>query len=241
VLWCAASVVLSWEPALAARRLIFTLMIMGMAAIALLLPKNQRHFSDMMAAMVLAILALCYLGVALEPQPVVHQATDFLEPVHAGEWRGLFFQKNIAGVTMVLFVFVGMFVARARSFGLGALIVLLSAIFLGFTQSETAMAMLPLTLILSAVVARLRRPAPAIALVAALLAGFNLFTIGTVFVEPVRHLVEELLPDHSFTGRIELWQFAVEHVMQHVYLPTSAADRSAAGGSHARTRIFLVS
>jgi len=89
--------------------------------------------------------------------------------------------------------------------------------------------------------ARLRRPAPAIALVAALLAGFNLFTIGTVYVEPVRHLVEELLPDHSFTGRIELWQFAVEHVMQHVYLPTSAADRSAAGGSHARTRIFLVS
>jgi hypothetical protein len=80
VLWCAASVVLSWEPALAARRLIFTLMIMGMAAIVLLLPKNQRHYSDMMAAMVLAILALCYLG-------AVHQATDFVEPEHAGDRR----------------------------------------------------------------------------------------------------------------------------------------------------------
>jgi len=54
VLWFAASVALSWEPALAARRLIFTLMLMGTAAIALLLPKNLRHFSDMMAAMVRA-------------------------------------------------------------------------------------------------------------------------------------------------------------------------------------------
>jgi len=88
-------------------------------------------------------------------------------------------------------------------------------IFLGFTQSNTAMAMLPLTLILSAVVARLTRPAPAIALVAIVLAGLNLFTVGAICVEPVRHLVEELLPDPSFTGRIELWQFAVEHLMQH--------------------------
>lgn len=214
VLWFGASVVLSWEPALAARRLIFTLMLMGTAAIALLLPKNLRHFSDMMAAMVLAILALCYLGVALAPQLAIHQATDFLEPEHAGAWRGLFHHKNMAGVTMVLFVIVGLFVARARSFGLGALIVVLSAIFLGFTQSKTAIALLPLTLILSAVVTRIARPAPAIALVAVLLAGFNLFTIGSIYFEPIRHLVEELLPDPSFTGRTELWQFAVEHVMQ---------------------------
>ena len=33
LLWCAASVVLSWEPALAARRLTFTLVVMAMAAI----------------------------------------------------------------------------------------------------------------------------------------------------------------------------------------------------------------
>jgi O-antigen ligase len=214
VLWFGASVVLSWEPALAARRLIFTLMLMGTAAIALLLPKNQRHFSDMMAAMVLAILALCYLGVALAPQLAIHQATDFLEPEHAGAWRGLFHHKNMAGVTMVLFVIVGLFVARARSFGLGALIVVPAAIFLGFTQSKTAIALLPLTLILSAVVTRIERPVPAIALVAVLLGGFNLFTIGSIYFEPIRHLVEELLPDPSFTGRTELWRFAVEHVMQ---------------------------
>ena len=55
LVWFAASAVLSWEPALAARRLMFTLVVMGMAAMALLLPKNLRHFSDMIAAVVLTV------------------------------------------------------------------------------------------------------------------------------------------------------------------------------------------
>ena len=215
LLWCAASVVLSWEPALAARRLTFTLVVMAIAAIALLLPKNLRHFSDMIAAVALTVLALCYLGLVLVPQLAIHQPTDFLEPEHAGEWRGLFNHKNMAGVTMVLFIFVGMFVARARSFGLGALIVALSAIFLGFTGSKTAIAILPLTLALAAVMARIRRPAPAIALVLALLTGLNLLTVGSVFFEPERRLIEAWLPDPSFTGRTDLWKFAIEHVKQH--------------------------
>ena len=214
LLWCAASVVLSWEPGLAARRLTFTLLIMGMAGMTLLLPKNLRHFSDLMAAVVLITLALCYLGLVFVPQLAIHQATDFVEPEHAGEWRGLFNHKNMAGVTMVLFIFVGMFVARARSFGLGALIVVLALTFLAFTGSKTAIGMLPLTLILSAVVTRTHKPALAIALVIVLLAGFNLFTVGSVYFEPVHHLIDALLPDPSFTGRTELWQFAIEHLMQ---------------------------
>ena len=37
----------------------------GLAAMALLLPKNIRHFSDVMAVVVLIVLAACYLGVFL--------------------------------------------------------------------------------------------------------------------------------------------------------------------------------
>ena len=82
-------------------------------------------------------------------------------------WRGVFPHKNDAGATMVLFIFIGMFVARVRSLALGAAIVVLSAIFLGFTQSKTAIGVLPLALILSAIIARSRRPALGIALVIA--------------------------------------------------------------------------
>lgn len=210
ILWTAVTVVTSWEPATAARRLVFTLIVMSISAMVLLLPKNVRHFSDLMAAAVLIVLAACYLGVLLLPQYAVHQATDFLEPEHAGSWRGVFPHKNDAGATMVLFIFVGMFVARARSFALGGLIVVLAGIFLGFTQSKTAIGVLPLVLLLAAIVARGRGPALGVILVAILVVGFNLFSVGTVVFEPVHKLVASIMPDATFTGRTELWQFALQ-------------------------------
>ena len=199
ILWCVVTVATSWEPSLAARRFAFTLIVMSISAMALLLPKNLRHFSDLMAAITLIVLAASYLGVLLVPQLAVHQATDFLEPEHAGSWRGVFPHKNDAGATMVLFIFIGMFVARVRSFALGGAIVALSAVFLGFTQSKTAIGVLPLALLLSAVIARCRGPALGIALVTALVVGFNLFSVGTVLFEPVRKLIESIMPDATFT------------------------------------------
>jgi len=214
ILWCVVTVIASWEPSLAARRLAFTLIVMSISAMVLLLPKNLRHFSDLMTATVLIVLAACYLGVLLVPQLAIHQATDFLEPEHAGSWRGVFPHKNDAGATMVLFIFIGMFVARVRSFALGAAIVVLSAIFLGFTQSKTAIGVLPLALILSAIIARTRGPALGIALVTVIVIAFNLFSVGTVLFEPVRKLIESTMPDATFTGRTEIWQFGLQAVAQ---------------------------
>jgi len=214
ILWCVVTVIASWEPSLAARRLAFTLIIMSISAMVLLLPKNLRHFSDLMTATVLIVLAACYLGVLLVPQLAIHQATDFLEPEHAGSWRGVFPHKNDAGATMVLFIFIGMFVARVRSFALGAAIVVLSAIFLGFTQSKTAIGVLPLALILSAIIARTRGPALGIVLVTVIVIAFNLFSVGTVLFEPVRKLIESIMPDATFTGRTEIWQLGLQAVAQ---------------------------
>jgi O-antigen ligase len=213
--WFALSVVTSWEPALAARRFTFMLIIMSIAAMALLLPRNLRHFSDLLAIAVLVVLATCYLGVLLVPQHAVHQVTDFLEPEHAGNWRGVFQHKNEAGANMVLFIFIGLFVARTRSFMLGAIIVVLAAIFLAFTQSKTAIGMLVPVLMISHVIARSRRPLTGVAAVVTVVALCNLFSIGTVVFEPVRHLIESIVPDATFTGRTEIWQFGLDHVMAH--------------------------
>ncbi len=209
--WCAVSVVASWEPALAARRLAFTLVIMSISGMVLLLPKNVRHFSDLMAAVVLIVLAVCYLGVLLAPSLSIHQATDFAEPEHAGDWRGLFPHKNQAGATMVLFIFIGMFVARMRSRALGAAIIGLASVFLAFTESKTAIGVLPLVLILAAIIARSRRPIVGIALVIAILAVFNLCSVGTVSFPSVRKLMESVMPDATYTGRTEIWQLALQY------------------------------
>ena len=212
--WCALSVVTSWEPSLAGRRFIFALVLVSIAAMVLLLPKNLRHFSDLLAAIALIVLAACYLGVVFLPQVAIHQATDFLEPEHAGNWRGVFAHKNQAGAVMVLFILIGLFVARMRSAALGGSIVGLSAIFLAFTQSKTAISVLPLVFILSAVITRSRRPAAGIGLVVIVLAAFNLFSVGTVLFEPVRNLIASVMPDATFTGRTEIWQLGLQAVAQ---------------------------
>ena len=210
--WCVLSVITSWDPSLAARRLAFTLVVMSIAGMVLLLPKNLRHFSDLMAAVVLIVLAACYLGLILAPQLSIHQATDFLEPEHAGNWRGVFPHKNQAGAAMVIFVFIGLFVARVRSLALGSAIVVLAAVFLAFSQSKTAIAVLPLIFILSTIIGLSRRPAVGITLVVFILAAFNLFSVGTVAFEPVRRLVEMVIPDASFTGRTDIWQLALQSI-----------------------------
>jgi O-antigen ligase len=214
VAWCVLSVVASWEPASSARRLAFALVVMSISAMVLLLPKTLRHFSDLMAAATLIVLAACYFGVFFLPQYAIHHATDFLEPEHAGNWRGVFPHKNDAGATMVLFIFIGFYVARMRSFALGWVIVALSAIFLAFSQSKTAIGVLPLALVLSAIIGRTRRPGLGVGLVLGILLIFNLCSIGTVMFEPVRTLMEAIMPDATFTGRTEIWQLGIQAVAQ---------------------------
>jgi O-antigen ligase len=213
LLWFALSVVTSWDPAASARRLAFAYVTIGIAGMVLLVPKSPRHFADVLAAVVLIVLAACYLGVLLIPTLSIHQASDVLEPELAGDWRGVFGHKNEASAAMVLFVFIGIFVARVRNRGLGAVIVMLALPFLFFTHSKTAMAALPLALIVAAIMAR-AKPRNGLAVVLTLLVAMNLLSVGSVYIAPIRALTEAIMPDATFTGRTEIWRFAVDHVLQ---------------------------
>jgi O-antigen ligase len=214
LLWCALTVLTSWEPSLAARRFAFTLVLMSISGMMLLLPRNIRHFADLMAAVVLIVLAACYLGVFFAPAVSIHHATDFLEPEHAGSWRGVFPHKNEAGASMVLIVFVGMFVARMRSFALGGVIIVLALTFLFFTHSKTPVGLLIPSLLVAALLARIHRPAVGIAMAAGILVVFNLFSVGSIYFEPVREIIEATMSDPSFTGRTDIWRFAFENLVQ---------------------------
>lgn len=218
LVWCAISALASWEPLLAVRRLAFTLMFISISAMVLLLPKNVRHFSDMLAAVALIVIALCYLGVLFAPSLSIHQLTDYIDTEHAGLWRGIYTQKNTAGAMMVLFVFVGMFAARMRSFALGAFIVVAASIFLLFTGSKTDISAIPIVLILAAVIGRGRRPTVAITIIVGLIAVLNLLSVGTIYFEPVRNLVQTVIPDATFTGRTEIWDFALRYAAQRPIL-----------------------
>ena len=214
LLWLALTVLTSWEPALSARRFAFTLVTIGIAAMVILLPRNVRHFGDLMAAAVLIVLAVCYLGVLLAPARAIHQATDFLEPDLAGDWRGVFGHKNEASAAMVIFIFIGLFVGHVRSVAIGGLISALAFVFLLFTHSKTSIAVLPLVLVVSVVMSRLRNPLTGIALALSILVAFNILSVGSIYFEPVRNLLDTVLADSSFSGRNDVWQFATDRLME---------------------------
>jgi len=212
--WFALCVITSWEPGLSARRLAFALITIGLAGMVLLLPKNIRQFSEVLATVVLVVLIVCYLGVFFAPEFSTHQATDFIEPELAGAWRGVFGHKNDAGATMVLFVFIGLFVAGVRSFVIGGTIVVLAGGFLLCTASKTSIALLPFVLAVAFLMDSIKRPRTGIALALLLLVAFNLLTIGSIYIAPIRALLDATMSDPTFTGRTDIWQFVVSHIMQ---------------------------
>jgi O-antigen ligase len=213
LLWFALTVATSWDPQISARRFAFGLVTIGIAGMVLLVPKNPRHFSDVLAAVALIVLVACYLGVIFAPELSIHQASDAIEPELAGDWRGVFGHKNDASAVMVLFVFIGLFVARLRSFGLGAIIIALALPFLFFTHSKTAIAALPLAWLVSVAVAHARKPSSGVAIALSVLFGLSFVSVGSLYIAPVRAVVD-LVVDPTFTGRTEIWQFAVDHLLQ---------------------------
>jgi O-antigen ligase len=213
-LWFACSAAFSPHAALAARRLVLAALIIFQAAVFPLLPQDRDHFSKLLAAGALTVLVLCYIGVVFAPELSIHQGADLAEPDLAGNWRGFFAHKNGAGAGMVLLIFIGIFIVRTFSAPLGTLIIALAAFFLVFSESKSPIGLLPPVLLVSFLLTRLRNPTGVFVAALALPVGIGVLTIGSLSFEPVQTLVGRLISDPSFTGRDEIWRFALDHIAE---------------------------
>lgn len=211
--WIVLTAALSPHPELALRRSVLAAFTVANAIAFVLLPQGRRHFAWLLAIGALIVLATCYVGVLLFPQVSIHQATDVIEYGLAGAWRGAFGHKNGAGASMVVFIFIGIFVARALSRLAGLTIIVASSVFLFFTMSKSPVGLLPVAAGLAYLVLNARRPAAKWALLIATVLVVNLLTIGTVTIEPIHKLLTDLMPDSTFTGRDEIWQFAIDRTL----------------------------
>ncbi|MGF6308523.1 O-antigen ligase [Bradyrhizobium sp. i1.8.4] len=214
-LWFACSAVLSLHPDIAARRLLLASFVLFHAGMFVFLPEDRVHFARLLAIGALFVLALCYAGVIFAPHFSVHQVTDLEEPRLAGNWRGFFAHKNGAGSGMAILIIFGIYIFRRLSRGLGSLVVALATFFLVFTESKSSMMLLPLALIFSVVFVRLRNAAAKLIVLVGVPAIIGVLTIGSVQFAAVNTLVGVLMPDPTFTGRDDIWQFALDHIAQH--------------------------
>ena len=211
LLWMLMVSAVAGDASFALRRLAMAFLICVGASVFLLLPRSEAQFARLLALCNLIVLGLCYAGVVLVPRLSIHQDTDFLEPALAGDWRGMFDHKNSAAPAMVVLIFIGLYVAAARSRLLGWAIAALALLFLWKTGGKTAIGLLPFAV---AVTWLLERARPLVRWIVVLVAvgGYGLLTLGTMVSEPLRQFVVALGIDDSFTGRTDIWQIALDGI-----------------------------
>ncbi|MEO8136637.1 MAG: O-antigen ligase [Betaproteobacteria bacterium] len=208
--WIVISVVLSQDPDTSVRRFALTVCVIAVAAAIMLLPKSQNELMRWFSVAALALLAACYLGVLLAPNVSIHLITDIQEPQLAGDWRGVFGHKNITAGVMAMLVFIGVYIVRSGAWLSGLVTILLSLIFLLNTAGKSALALTLVVLALSLALALVRSFWLRGCMLLTPLLMLNLFSVGTVMFDSVADLARKLPFDTSYTGRADIWRFAVQ-------------------------------
>ncbi len=214
LVWIIVIALKSGEIGTALRRVTFELFCLSIAASVLALPRSQREMAQIMGSVALVVLGLCYAGVIAIPELAVHQATDAIERELAGDWRGVFAHKNLAGGTMAVFLYVGLFVAATWNRFLGWTIAALAATFVVFSHSKTTIALIPLTLALAYLMERARSGWTRSLVAIGLLVALNVFTVGASWPGPIQTIVAKISPNPTYTGRTDLWRFSAANIAQ---------------------------
>jgi O-antigen ligase len=230
--WIGISVFLSSDPGTSMRRVVATVLVAAVTASLMLLPKNQNELARWFSISAIALLAVCYLGVLIIPHLSIHLLSDLQEQQLAGDWRGSFGHKNLAAGMMAMLIFIGIYVVRSGAWISGIAILALSALFLVNTTGKSSLALCMLVLMLSSLVTYVRSLWLRIIIFLTPLVLLNLFSVGTVMSDTLADIVKKLPVDTSFTGRTDVWSFAVEALQLKLY--TGYGFEAFWGGSEMR-------
>lgn len=183
-------------------------------AIAMALPLLFTRASDFVKALGVSttvVIAASLLGLLFAPELSMHTTRDVTAQSLAGDWRGVFSHKNELAAMAILFISVGILVARSSSLLWGLAILAGSVVLLiGSGGKTAALLVLPL-LITSAFVARSRSFGWSLFLTVLTVGLLLVFTLGSVAMPAIKALIAAVT-DPTFTGRDEVWQLAMQAI-----------------------------
>ena len=216
--WMVISVMLSLDPGTSIRRFALTGCVIAVVASMMLLPKSERELMRWFSIAALALLAICYLGVLLAPHLSIHLATDTQEPQLAGNWRGAFGHKNMAAGVMAMLLFLGIYIIRSGAWLSGGAIIALASLFLVNTAGKSSMTLAFIVLALTSLTSVVRSFWLRAVMLLTPLLLLNLLSVGSVLFDGLADAAKLLPLDSSFTGRTDIWTFAVQSLQER--LPT---------------------
>lgn len=216
-LWIGVSCLISPDPMTSIKRATMLVFVVTGCAALFLLPRDEAELTRLLSTLALVILALSYFGVIFLPYYAIHQPTDLAEPQLAGDWRGVFGHKNLTSAIFSVLTFVGLYV-RERQPGLGWTIAVLSLIFVLASGGKSSTIICIVTIMLSMVSAHVASTKMFMLIVMAPMVALNLVGVGSVAIAPIGAFLASLPIDASFTGRTEVWAFAISHAVEKPFL-----------------------
>jgi O-antigen ligase len=216
--WIVVSVVLSTEPAISVKRFALTAAAASVASMLFFLPRSQSEMARWFSIAVLGLLATCYLGILFVPSLSIHLATDLQEPLLAGDWRGVFGHKNVAAAVMVMMLFLGIYIMSSGLHIAGFACAAMAVVFLFNAGGKSALALCVVTLALSSLAAIFKSFWLRVILLLGPLVILNMLSVGTVISDRLAEIAEAMPFDTSFTGRTEIWIFALQSLQPRLAL-----------------------
>jgi O-antigen ligase len=208
--WLCVSILLSFDPSTSIRRFSLTACVLAVTAGLPLLARSQHEILRWLSIAALVLLAACYLGLLLAPHLTIHSAADPQEPGLAGNWRGSFAHKNVAAAIMVTLLFFGIAFARSGKWISGIAVIGLSSLFLFFAAGKSASTLCIAVLVLTSLTSVIRSFAGRVVLLLTPLLLLNMLSVGTVMSDGLAAIANMLPLDSSFTGRVDIWAFALQ-------------------------------
>jgi O-antigen ligase len=214
--WVLVTIVFAFDPGTSIRRLALTVCVIGVTATLMLLPKSQNELMRWFSIAALVLLAICYLGILLAPNLSIHLVTDPQEPGLAGNWRGSFGHKNEAAAVMAMLLFLGIYIARSGAWLSGAAIIGFASLFLLYSAGKSSLTLFFAVLVLTSMTSVVRSFWARTAMFLTPLLLLNLLSVGTVMFEGLAEIAKLLPLDATFTGRTDIWTFAVQSLQQRL-------------------------
>jgi O-antigen ligase len=214
--WLCLTVVLSLDPDTSIRRFALTAFVVAAAAAMMLLPKSQNELMRWFSIAALVLLAVCYLGIVLAPDLSIHLPTDPQEPALAGNWRGSFGHKNVAAAVMAMLLFLGIYICRSGAWISGITIIGLASLFLLYSAGKSSLTLCFAVLLLTSATSIVRSFWLRAVMLLTPLVLLNLLSVGTVIFDGLAELARLLPMDSTFTGRSDIWIFAVQSLRERL-------------------------
>lgn len=213
--FCFVSMAWSDYPGLTLRRALLLVFLTTIAAGIAASLQDLRRFHTGWFVGLTGVMLLNLVGTALWPGIAI---TDI-------GVRGLYTQKNVAGLVAMITVICGVTwmlgAPRARSVGLGLLMLLPALLFLVITKSKTSIGLTGVAVMAIAVFACaewLGARFVLLMIALGLLAVTAMLGLFAVYDFDVDALLTATLGDASFTGRDELWAFALRSAQKRFWL-----------------------